>query len=133
METIPTSRESICCYEIENIVEKKQENNSEISCIINHDEFESVCLNVWVLQTASHTHITFIIIIIIPNMVSVMVNEAKKKCVSHDTFMRWKREYDGLPQIITWLDCQSQFKHGKEFVTKMKCIVRSKYQEIIKG
>ena len=69
METISTSRESICCYEIENIVEKKQENNSEISCIINHDEFESVCLNVWVLQTAFHTHITFIIIIIIPNMV----------------------------------------------------------------
>ena len=53
---MPTSRESIFCCEIENILEKKRENSSEISCIINHDGFESVCLNVWVLQTAYFTY-----------------------------------------------------------------------------
>ena len=54
---MPTSRESIRCCEIENIIlKKKQENSSEISCIINHDGFESVCLNVWVLQTAYFTY-----------------------------------------------------------------------------
>ena len=40
-ETMPTSRESIFCCEIGNILEKKRENSSEIGCIINHDGFET--------------------------------------------------------------------------------------------
>ena len=31
---------------------KMEESASEISCVINHEGFESMCLNVWVLQAA---------------------------------------------------------------------------------
>ncbi len=42
----------MCCCEIDSIVEKKGENESDITCIINHDGFNPVCLDVWVLQMA---------------------------------------------------------------------------------
>ena len=47
-----TSVECICCHEVEKIVDKMNENDTEIDCIINHAGFDPVCLNVWVLQTA---------------------------------------------------------------------------------
>ncbi len=47
-----TNRESVCCCEIDSIVEKKGENESDITCIVNHDGFDPVCLDVWVLQMA---------------------------------------------------------------------------------
>ena len=34
------------------VVEKKEEGSSAVSCIIDHEGFHSVCLDVWVLQTA---------------------------------------------------------------------------------
>ena len=43
---MPISHEYIC------YVMKKEESASEISCITNHEGFESVCLKVWVLQAA---------------------------------------------------------------------------------
>ena len=46
---MPTRRECISCCEVESIVEKKQEN---VNCIINHEGFQTVCLDVWVLQAA---------------------------------------------------------------------------------
>ena len=49
---MPTSRECICCCEVQTVVMKKKENVSEISCITDHEGFKSVCLNVWVLQAA---------------------------------------------------------------------------------
>ena len=45
---MPTSREYICCCEVEKVVMKKEESASEISCITEHEGFESVCLNAWV-------------------------------------------------------------------------------------
>ena len=53
-QTMPTARECVCCCEIDQICEKKQESwsGSEMTCIINHEGFESVRLNVWVLQAA---------------------------------------------------------------------------------
>ena len=44
--------ECICCCEIDKIKEKIQEGESTVSCITKHEEFEAVCLNVWVLQAA---------------------------------------------------------------------------------
>ena len=38
--------------EVETVVNKFQESKNDISCITHHEGFESVCLNVWVLQTA---------------------------------------------------------------------------------
>ena len=29
-----------------------------------------------------------------------------KKCVTHDTFVKWKRDLDRKCQTITWLDCE---------------------------
>ena len=49
---MPSCRECICCCEIDRMVMKKEEDASEISCITDHEGFESVCLNVWVLQAA---------------------------------------------------------------------------------
>ena len=51
---MPTARECVCCCEIDQVNEKKQEtwSGSEVACIVDHEGFESVCLNVWVLQAA---------------------------------------------------------------------------------
>lgn len=49
---MPTNTESVCCCEIDRIVAKKGENESDIQCIVNHEGFDPVCLNVWVLQAA---------------------------------------------------------------------------------
>ena len=42
-----TSHESICCSEVDRVVEKKEEGSMQY-----HEGFHSVCLDVWVLQTA---------------------------------------------------------------------------------
>ena len=47
-----TGIECVCCQELEKVVEKVSENDTEVSCITNHEGFEAVCLNRWVLQTA---------------------------------------------------------------------------------
>ena len=44
-----TSHESICCSEVDRVVEKKEEGSS--LALLNTKVF-SVCLDVWVLQTA---------------------------------------------------------------------------------
>ena len=49
---MPTNHECICCCEVETVVNKFQESENDISCITHHEGFESVCLNVWILQTA---------------------------------------------------------------------------------
>ena len=51
---MPTSRECICCCEVEKVVMKKEESASVISCITDHEGFKSVCLNASVL-TQFHT------------------------------------------------------------------------------
>ena len=50
-EAMTTSQESICYSEVDREVEKKEEGGSAVSCIIDHDGFHSVCLDVCVLQT----------------------------------------------------------------------------------
>lgn len=45
---MPTAVECICCREVDEVVNKAE----EAQCITQHDGFEAVCLNVWVLQTA---------------------------------------------------------------------------------
>ena len=47
---MPTAAESICCAELKKIQEKKEA--EEVHCITIHPGFQSVCLDVWVLQTA---------------------------------------------------------------------------------
>ena len=48
VEIVLLWRECICCCEVEKVVMKKEESASEISCITEHEGFESVCLNAWV-------------------------------------------------------------------------------------
>ena len=44
---------SICCSGVDRVVEKKEEESSALSCIIDHKGFiYGMCLDVWVLQTA---------------------------------------------------------------------------------
>ena len=38
------------------MVLKKEESESEVRCITEHEGFESVCLNVWVLQAAYNSY-----------------------------------------------------------------------------
>ena len=47
-----TGHECVCCYEIESVNEKMEESSNEIHCITEHKGFQSVCLDIWVLQTA---------------------------------------------------------------------------------
>lgn len=53
---MPTSIECTCCREIDAIESKMLENPTDIQCIIDHEGFQSVCLDVWVLQTAYHNY-----------------------------------------------------------------------------
>ena len=46
----PTAVECVCCCEIYQTVDKITEAGAP--CIMQHEGFEAVCLNVWVLQTA---------------------------------------------------------------------------------
>ena len=52
-------------------------------------------------------------------------SETKKRRVTHDTFMKWQHEYDRELYTLSWLDCQSEFEHGKKVVTKLSCSVCS--------
>ena len=51
---MPTSAECICCSEIAQIQEKKSVEG--VQCITIHPWFETVCLSVWVLETAYYSH-----------------------------------------------------------------------------
>ena len=50
---MPTSRECVCCCEIDQVILKKEESANRITNITEHEEFDSVCLNVWMLQAAN--------------------------------------------------------------------------------
>ena len=53
---MPTPFECICCHEIRTIADKTgTSESSSIQCITEHEGFEVVCLNVWVLQTSYFT------------------------------------------------------------------------------
>lgn len=56
--TMPTPEECVCCQEIEAVSNKIDSFASEtdsdsvsIQCITEHEGFDAVCLNPWVLQT----------------------------------------------------------------------------------
>ena len=49
---MPTVDECVCCCEYDNIERKLEESVTSCKCITEHEGFEPVCLNVWVLQTA---------------------------------------------------------------------------------
>lgn len=51
-----TAEESICCKEIEAISQKMADGvDVDCTCITMHPGFQSVCLDVWVLQTAYYS------------------------------------------------------------------------------
>lgn len=63
--SMPTAIECVCCCEIQEVEDKKNEVTPPVKCITNHPGFSNVCLDIWVLQTAyylycqhygSHTH-----------------------------------------------------------------------------
>ena len=47
---MPTVAECIWCCEIDTTIQKMGQIQAQISCITEHEGFEPVCLNVWVLQ-----------------------------------------------------------------------------------
>ena len=49
---MPTVRESVCCKEISQVVQKMDEFEQDIDCVTDHPGFSSVCLDRWVLETA---------------------------------------------------------------------------------
>ena len=44
--------ECVCCCERDVIAQKLDEGEADVNCIIKHECFEPVCLNVWVLQVS---------------------------------------------------------------------------------
>lgn len=48
---MPILKESVCCKEIDQVVERMDEEN-ELNCITEHTDFDPVCLNRGVLNTA---------------------------------------------------------------------------------
>ena len=53
---MPSSTGCICCRDIDAFESKMQVGQSDIECITDHEGFESVCLDVWVLQTAYYNY-----------------------------------------------------------------------------
>lgn len=48
---MPTSVECVCCCETDAIKNKMDENETVIGCITEHEGFQPVCFDRWVLQT----------------------------------------------------------------------------------
>ena len=53
---MPTNQECVCCCEAETVANKFQESERVIGYITDHEGFEPVCLDVWVLQTAYYQY-----------------------------------------------------------------------------
>ena len=51
---MPNAQECVCCKEVHEVVSKTS--SAGVDCIILHPGFESVCLDVWVLQTAYYSY-----------------------------------------------------------------------------
>ena len=53
-----TSRECVCCKEVSRIMDKvgELEDTSHVGCITEHPGFATVCLDIWVLQTAYYQY-----------------------------------------------------------------------------
>ena len=51
---MPSGVECVCCKEIPQIVNKLS--SEGVECIIVHPGFESVCLSIWVLETAYYSY-----------------------------------------------------------------------------
>jgi len=56
-----------------------------------------------------------------------------KKRVTHDTFLKWKRDLDRECQTMTWLDCETGMESGKKIVEKLKCKVCTEFVDKIHG
>ena len=52
----------------------------------------------------------------------------KKRTTAHSTFEKWKRDFDREFKTVTWLECESTVEGGAKVVTKLKCIVCSKFR-----
>ena len=51
---MPSAQECVCCKEVHEVASKTS--SAGVDCIILHPGFESVCLDVWVLQTAYYSY-----------------------------------------------------------------------------
>ena len=51
---MPSAQECVCCREVYEVVSKTS--SAGVDCIILHPGFETVCLDVWVLQTAYYSY-----------------------------------------------------------------------------
>ena len=51
---MPTEEECICCCEIAQVVDKLE--GTGAPCITEHEGFNAVCLNMWVLQTTYYQY-----------------------------------------------------------------------------
>ena len=58
MEPMPTTHERVCCTKIGQLWQKVEEQwpETQISCITEHPGFQSICPDVWVLETAYYAH-----------------------------------------------------------------------------
>ncbi|XP_071854150.1 P2X purinoceptor 7-like [Apostichopus japonicus] len=53
---MPSARECRCCHEASAVMEKNAEGEGNSVCITEHQGFQPVCLDPWVLQTASYQY-----------------------------------------------------------------------------
>ena len=54
MGIVPTAEECICCCEIRAVVNKME--TTGVLCNTEHEGFDAVCVNVWVLQAAYYQY-----------------------------------------------------------------------------
>ena len=61
------------------------------------------------------------------------VSKQKRRRVKYDTYKKWIVDYDRELQMMTWLNCETEIKHGKKLVTKLKSKVCLIYKEKLVG
>lgn len=52
---MPTSRECVCCWEIQRVCDVREEHEG-LQCITNHPGFQTVCLDPYVLQVTYYQY-----------------------------------------------------------------------------
>ena len=55
-EQISISRECLHCHEVGAISQKMLDSGNEVDCITDHEGLQTVCLNLWVMQTDNFSY-----------------------------------------------------------------------------
>nr|XP_022289218.1 uncharacterized protein LOC111101162 [Crassostrea virginica]XP_022311416.1 uncharacterized protein LOC111116718 [Crassostrea virginica]XP_022323186.1 uncharacterized protein LOC111124538 [Crassostrea virginica]XP_022323187.1 uncharacterized protein LOC111124538 [Crassostrea virginica]XP_022329137.1 uncharacterized protein LOC111128038 [Crassostrea virginica] len=107
---MPTARECICCQESDRVNSKRESFNPDTPCITQHPGFSSVCLDVYVLETAYYQY---------RSQYGELraSNEERNRYTAYRQFVRWCWGYLGKTVRVPLPSC-AVAKIRETFVTE---------------